>query len=166
MNFTGIKPSHVEKLIRMFQKLPQWLLLVPISHPFLRNYRLTLHHVELKTFRARSIGWALFRVNFRPLQEIETIMGGWADIWYWALFRETTVHTYIQHTYIHTQCRLGIFYIKNKIFVVNFCSSIPEIFSMADCHNMDKHLEHSPNFQSTTMCWEGQVSLDVLQLDI
>ena len=26
----------------------------------------------------RSIGWALFRVNFRPLQKIEAIMeGGW-----------------------------------------------------------------------------------------
>ena len=29
-----------------------------------------------KTFRMRSIGWALFGVNFRPLQEIEAIMGG------------------------------------------------------------------------------------------
>ena len=32
--------------------------------------------LHLKTFRMRSIGWALFGVNFRPLQEIETIMGG------------------------------------------------------------------------------------------
>ena len=31
---------------------------------------------SLKTFRTRSIGWALFGVNFRPLQEIEAIMGG------------------------------------------------------------------------------------------
>jgi len=49
MNFTG-RPSHVEKLIRTFQKAPQLLLdivLVPISHHFLCNYRLTLHHVEL-----------------------------------------------------------------------------------------------------------------------
>ena len=30
----------------------------------------------LKTFRRRSIGWALFGVNFRPLQEIEPIMVG------------------------------------------------------------------------------------------
>ena len=29
-----------------------------------------------KTFHTRSIGWALFGVNFRPLQEIEAIMGG------------------------------------------------------------------------------------------
>ena len=28
------------------------------------------------TFRTRSIGWALFGVNFGPLQEIEAIMGG------------------------------------------------------------------------------------------
>ena len=28
-----------------------------------------------KTFRTRSIGWALFGVNFRPLQKIEAIMG-------------------------------------------------------------------------------------------
>ena len=28
-----------------------------------------------KTFRTRSIGWALFGVNFRPLQEIEAIVG-------------------------------------------------------------------------------------------
>ena len=41
--------------------------------------------------RARSMGWALFRVNFRPLQEIKAKLWGWADIWYWALFRETTV---------------------------------------------------------------------------
>ena len=46
-----------------------------ISHLFLCNYRLTLHHVSL-TFRGRSIGWALFGVNFRPLQEIEAIMEG------------------------------------------------------------------------------------------
>ena len=33
-----------------------------------------LHHM----CATRSIGWALFGVNFRPLQEIETIMvGGW-----------------------------------------------------------------------------------------
>ena len=31
--------------------------------------------LHLKTFRMRSIGWALFGVNFRPLQEIEAIMG-------------------------------------------------------------------------------------------
>ena len=45
-----------------------------------------------KTFRTRSIGWALFGVNFRPLQEIEAIMGG-GRIFdsYWALFRETMV---------------------------------------------------------------------------
>ena len=30
----------------------------------------------LKTFRTWSIGWALFGVNFRTLQEIEAIMGG------------------------------------------------------------------------------------------
>ena len=76
------KPSqvYIEKVIRIFQKLPQWLLdivLVPISHHFLRNYRLTLHHVlHLKTFHTRSIGWALFGVNFKPLQEIEAVMGG------------------------------------------------------------------------------------------
>ena len=29
-----------------------------------------------KTLRTKSIGWALFGVNFRPLQEIEAIMGG------------------------------------------------------------------------------------------
>ena len=29
-----------------------------------------------KTFRTRSIEWALFGVNFRPSQEIEAIMGG------------------------------------------------------------------------------------------
>ena len=28
-----------------------------------------------KTFGTRSIGWALFGVNFRPLQEIEEIIG-------------------------------------------------------------------------------------------
>ena len=54
-----------------------------ISHLFLCNYRLTLHHVAL-IFCMRSIGWALFGVNCRPL--------GWADIWYWVLFRETTVY--------------------------------------------------------------------------
>jgi len=32
--------------------------------------------LHLKTFRTRSIGWALFGVNFRPLQDIEAIMGG------------------------------------------------------------------------------------------
>ena len=32
--------------------------------------------LDLKTFRTRSIGWALFGVNFRPLREIEAIMGG------------------------------------------------------------------------------------------
>ena len=31
-------------------------------------------------FHDRSIGWALFGVNFRPLQEIESNNGGWADI--------------------------------------------------------------------------------------
>ena len=46
------------------------------SHHFLCNYRLTLHHVEFKTFRMRSIGWVLFGANFRPLQEIKAIMGG------------------------------------------------------------------------------------------
>ena len=39
--------------------------------------RLTLHHVEYKTFCTRSTGWALFGVNFRPSQRIEAIyMGG------------------------------------------------------------------------------------------
>ena len=47
-----------------------------MSHHFLCNYRLTLYHVAFRTFCTRSIGWALFGVNFRPLQEIETIMGG------------------------------------------------------------------------------------------
>ena len=47
-----------------------------ISNHFLCNYRLTLHCVELKSFRTRSIGWALFGVNFRSLQEIEATMGG------------------------------------------------------------------------------------------
>ena len=32
--------------------------------------------LHLKTFLTRSIGWALFGVNFRPLHEIEAIMGG------------------------------------------------------------------------------------------
>ena len=32
--------------------------------------------LHLKTFHTRSIGWALFGVNFRPLQEIEAIMWG------------------------------------------------------------------------------------------
>ena len=32
--------------------------------------------LHLKTFRTGSIGWALVGVNFRPLQEIEAIMGG------------------------------------------------------------------------------------------
>ena len=32
--------------------------------------------LHLKTFCTRSIGWALYGVNFRPLQEIEAIMGG------------------------------------------------------------------------------------------
>ena len=32
--------------------------------------------LHLKTFHMRSIGWALFGVNFRPLQEIEAIIGG------------------------------------------------------------------------------------------
>ena len=32
--------------------------------------------LHLKTFRTRSIGWALFGVNFRPLQKSEAIMGG------------------------------------------------------------------------------------------
>ena len=31
--------------------------------------------LQSKTFRTRSIGWALFGVNFRPLQKIEAIMG-------------------------------------------------------------------------------------------
>ena len=50
----------------------------------------------LKTFCTRSIGWALLGVNFKPLQEIEAIMGG-EQIFdtAWALFRETTVMTYI-----------------------------------------------------------------------
>ena len=34
-----------------------------------------LHHVT-KTFHTRSIGWALFGVNFRPLEKIEQIIGG------------------------------------------------------------------------------------------
>ena len=38
-------------------------------------YKLTLHMLQSKTFCKRSIGWALFGVNFRPLQEIEAIMG-------------------------------------------------------------------------------------------
>ena len=34
--------------------------------------------LHFKTFHTRSIGWALYGVNFRSLQEIETIMrGGW-----------------------------------------------------------------------------------------
>ena len=32
--------------------------------------------LHLKTVRTRSIGWALFGVNFRPLQDIEAVMGG------------------------------------------------------------------------------------------
>ena len=32
--------------------------------------------LHLKTFCTRSIRWALFRVNFRPLQEVEAIIGG------------------------------------------------------------------------------------------
>ena len=36
--------------------------------PFLNFYR--------KTSRTRLFGWALFGVNFRPLQKIEAIMGG------------------------------------------------------------------------------------------
>ena len=32
--------------------------------------------LHFKTFRTRSIGWSLYGLNFRPLQEIETIMGG------------------------------------------------------------------------------------------
>ena len=32
--------------------------------------------LHLKTFRTWSIGWVLYGVNFRPLQEIEAIMGG------------------------------------------------------------------------------------------
>jgi len=47
-----------------------------MSHHFLCNYRLTLHHDAFRTFCTRSIGWALFGVKFRPLQEIEAIMGG------------------------------------------------------------------------------------------
>ena len=31
--------------------------------------------LHLKTFCTSSIGWALFGVNFRPLQEIEAIIG-------------------------------------------------------------------------------------------
>ena len=57
---------------------------------------LILYHL-----RTRSIGWALFGVNFRSLQEIEAIMGGWADIWYWALFCETTVYDTYKHYPIH-----------------------------------------------------------------
>ena len=57
--------------------------------------------LHLKTFRTRSIGWVLFEVNFRPLQEIEAIMGEWADIWYWALFRETTVHVLYMWNVMH-----------------------------------------------------------------
>ena len=47
------------------------IVLVSISHHFLPC--ITLH---LKTFRTRSTGWALFGVNFRPLQEIEAMMRG------------------------------------------------------------------------------------------
>ena len=47
--------------------------------------------LHLKTFCTGSIGWALYGVNFRPLQEIEAIMGGgrifdtgpfFARLWY------------------------------------------------------------------------------------
>ena len=50
-----------------------------------------MHHVELKTFHTRSIGWALFGVNFRTFAGNWSNNGGWADIWYWALFCKTTV---------------------------------------------------------------------------
>ena len=46
-------------------------MLVPISHYFLRNYRLTLHHVAFENF-PYEVNW----VGARPLQEIEAIMGG------------------------------------------------------------------------------------------
>ena len=53
-----------------------------------------LHHVELKKFCTRSIGWAVFGVNFRPLQEVEAIMGvGWI-FWHQVPFHVTTVSSY------------------------------------------------------------------------
>ena len=52
------------------------IVLVPISHHFLCNYRLTLHHVAFEKF-SHEVNWVgTFGVNFRPLQEIEAITGG------------------------------------------------------------------------------------------
>ena len=35
---------------------------------------------SMSLHRARSMGWAFFSVNFRPLQEIKAKYGGWVDI--------------------------------------------------------------------------------------
>ena len=40
----------------------------------------------------RSIGWALFGVNFKPLQEIEIMGGGWIFDTGPFFARETTVY--------------------------------------------------------------------------
>ena len=47
-----------------------------------------------KTLRMRSIGWALYGVNFRPLQEIEAIMGGVGGYLILGPLSETTVYKY------------------------------------------------------------------------
>ena len=62
-----------------------------------------LEAVLLKLHTKLAPGWSLILlvVNFDPIQEIEPKVGGGCFFCEWALFYETTVHTYI-HTYIHT----------------------------------------------------------------
>ena len=86
--FTG-KPSR-----KVNFRSCQWLLdiaLVPISDHFLCNYRLTLHHVELKNF-PHAVNWVrTFWSKLEIFGENWSNNGGWADNWYWALFHETMV---------------------------------------------------------------------------
>ena len=80
--------------------------------------------LHLKTFRTRSIAWELFRVNFRPLQEIEAIIGGgrifdtgpfFARLGYMYICHTLVgvgswlMCTGIVHTYIHAYCAVGDF---------------------------------------------------------
>ena len=64
--------TGIDARARFFFSHPD-IVLAPITHHFLCNFCIML---RFKTFRSRSIGWALFGVNFIPLQEIEAIMGG------------------------------------------------------------------------------------------
>ena len=71
------------------------IVLVPISDHFLCNYRLTLHHVAFENFPHEVDNWVgAFWNKLETFAGNWSNNGGWADIWFRALFRETTVYSW------------------------------------------------------------------------